>query len=446
MPREPNVLIFHTDQQSAWTLGAYGGTLVDTPNADRLAREGAMFTSFFTNSALCTPSRGCMLTGRYPHCHGAYDNNIELARDQVTFAHVLAGRDYETGYAGKWHLDGEPRPGWLTPERSMGFAHCRWMFNRGHTKRVVEGAGERPALGPLDSPGRYMTDWLADKTIEFVSAARRRPFLWMVSFPDPHTPFNVAEPYASMFDPADMPVPETFHEEHLPSWAAAHQWRCDDGADAGAAEALLRRRMAAYCGEVKCIDDNLGRVLECLAARGLLETTVVIFTTDHGEYMGEHGLYHKNHVYETAYRIPLLVRWPEAVRPGTVVDRVVGTVDFQPTLLGLLGVPPAGSEQGRDGSGLLRAEDVGWDDAAFLHHNSFDLAGVFTPSHELALARGAEHVLFDRRSDPLQVRNLIGDPAAAGVASDLARRVVEHNRRLGSPATAWLEGIDPGAL
>jgi len=320
------LLILHTDQQSAWTVGACGGTLIDTPNTDRIGREGAVFASFFTNSALCTPSRGCLLTGRYPHCHGATDNDIELARDEVTLAHVLAAAGYHTGYAGKWHLDGEPRPGWMTPARAMGFAHCRWMFNRGHYKRVADRPDGPPELAALDGQGRYMTDWLADRTIEFLSGAPR-PFFWMVSFPDPHTPFNVRCPYDRMFDPAEMPVPETFRQEGLPGWAETHRRAHLAEARGKAPQALLRARKAAYCGEVKCIDDNVGRILGFLAERDMLDETAVVFTTDHGEYMGEHGLYYKNLVYETAYRIPLLLRLPGAVRPGTVIDRFVTTVE-----------------------------------------------------------------------------------------------------------------------
>ena len=129
MNRKPNLLVILTDQQSAWTLGAYGGDAVGTPRIDAVGEEGARFENFFTNSAVCSPSRGCLFTGLYPHVHGTYHNDIELNRDAVTFAQVLRDNGYETGYAGKWHLDGHKRrPGWMTPERSMGFTDCRWMF------------------------------------------------------------------------------------------------------------------------------------------------------------------------------------------------------------------------------------------------------------------------------------------------------------------------------
>ena len=134
----PNVLIIHTDQQSWWTLGCYGSTVISTPNIDRLASEGAKLTGFFVNSAVCTPSRGTFLTGRYPHAHGAFRNNLPLNRDEVTFAEIFRRNGYETGYAGKWHLDGTARPGWVHAERSMGFEDANFMFNRGHWKKIAD--------------------------------------------------------------------------------------------------------------------------------------------------------------------------------------------------------------------------------------------------------------------------------------------------------------------
>ena len=442
MNRTPNLLIIHTDQQSSWTLGAYGGDLVGTPHIDRIGAEGAVFDNFFTNSALCTPSRGCMLSGRYPNCHGAWENNLQFNSEVVTLAEVLAGAGYETGYAGKWHLGGEPRPGWMQPERSRGFADCQWMFNRGHWKSVVDGrgGGEKPDLLPQLGLGQYTTDWLGDKTVEFLRRPRNAPFFHMVSFPDPHTPFNVRQPYASMYDPADMPVPASFDQGDLPSWAEEVRRVCLSQAERDGMEpkAWLRQRKAAYCGEVKCIDDNVGRILAALEERGILDETLVVFTTDHGEYMGEHGIYYKNYVYETAYRIPLLARLPGRVPAAARIGGFVTTVDFQQTILSLMGVAPSGGEQGRDASVLLDGGGAGWREEAFFHHNRFDFAGIFTPQYELGLARCGEHVLFDRLNDPDQVTNLIADPAHGRARDDLAARVIEHNRRINSPAMEWL--------
>jgi arylsulfatase A-like enzyme len=210
------------------------------------------------------------------------------------------------------------------------------------------------------------------------------------------------------------------------------------GSAAASREARCRAAKAQYCGEVKCIDDNVGRILDCLRERAVLDRTVVVFTTDHGEYMGEHGLYGKNQLYETAYRIPFLVRWPEKVPSGTVVDSIVSTVDVQPTLLGLMGIEPSAREQGVDASDALCAKRADLAQESFLHHSTLNRAGIFTPEYELVLIREGRHVLFDRVADPEQVDNLYSDPSKKNAVKELTARIVEHHRKVKSPALEWL--------
>jgi len=435
---KPNLLIIHTDQLSSWALSVYargllktpnyGRTVVHTPNIDRLGNEGARLTEFYTNSAVCTPSRGCLLTGRYPHCHGAYRNNIEMNRDEVTIAHVLKRNGYETGYAGKWHLDGQPKPGFLKPERSMGFDECRYMFNRGHWKKMEESPNGEPGVQPykvIGNKNSYTTDYLTGKAIEFICRERNRPFLFMLSLPDPHPPFTVREPYMSMFNPDDMPVPNTFVADSRQRGAR----RTTD---------QLKIMKARYCGLVKCIDDSVGRIIRGLETRRLLDDTIVVFTTDHGEYMGEHGLWGKNRWYRTAYRIPFLVRWPRKIKANTVIDRFVTNVDVQQTLLRLMGLKPCGREQGRDASALLTRAQSKWENVAYIHHSTLGSAGIFTPEWEIVLTADGKHMLFDRRADFEQTKNLAHDPLHARTFRRLRDRVIEHHKELKSPAMEWL--------
>lgn len=440
----PNLLIVHTDQQSWWTLGCYGGTVVETPNIDRLAAAGALFTNFFTNSAVCTPSRGCFVTGRYPENHGAYTNNIPLNRDEITFAEVLKGAGYRTGYAGKWHLDGTPRPGWVHPERTMGFDHAEYMFNRGHWKKIEDSPrGDMQPMvcpyGVLGDEDTYTTDWLTNKALQFLDEARDQPFCFMLSLPDPHNPVKVRSPYDAMYAPEDMPLPTTFRPKALPDWARDLQETSPFGIDKPDREERLRHFLALYFGEVKLIDDSVGRIVDALVGRGLIENTIVVFTSDHGEYAGEHGLFAKNHLYETAYRVPMIVHWPRGIQQGLRIDNVVATVDFQPTILALMGVPACGREEGRDASALLRQEDCAWEDLAHLHHCSHTRAGIFTREFELGLVADGDSILFDRLRDPDQTRNLYHDPQHADTLALLTRRVVEHHVELGTPAASWLE-------
>lgn len=438
--KPPNLLIIHTDQLSQWALSIYapnltetpnyGATLVETPHIDRIGREGVVLTNFFTNSAVCTPSRGCLFTGRYPHSHGAYRNNIELGRDEVTIAHVLRDNGYDTGYSGKWHLDGPPKPGFMSPDRAMGFDDCTYMFNRGHWKKMWDNDLGKPELTghykEIGDEETYMTDFLATKTIEFATRRRANPFFYVVSFPDPHGPLTVREPYMSMYDPEQMPVPNTFTPPKGEQ-------------DPDQAKATMKQRKAHYCGLVKCIDDNVKRILDALEASGILDDTIIVFTTDHGDYMGEHGLYGKNQWYRTAYQLPFLVRWPRQIPPDTVLDRFVTNVDVQQTLLGLMGIEPCGREQGRDASGLLRGKRRKWEDVAWIHHSSLKGAGIFTPRRELVLRSNGDHMLFDRIADPEQTNNLAGDRAHRSALKKLAGRVLRHHRALDSPAMEWLQ-------
>lgn len=440
----PNVLIIQTDQQSSWTLGCYGGTLIPTPHIDSIAKEGVRFTNFFANSAVCTPARGSFITGRYPHHHKAFRNWEAIGEDEITFAHILSEQGYETGYAGKWHLDGHDYK--IVPkELAMGFADSRYMIN-GHFKEVLEHAdGTLDMTKHIGDDKTYMTDWLANKTIDFIERPRSQPFLFMVSIPDPHQPFNVRPPYDTMFDPDEMTIPDSFYEEVLPDWADQDEWgrkRYYPLEDQDR-EAKLRRVKAQYCGQVKCIDDNVGRILSCLEQQGILDKTLVIFTTDHGEYMGEHGLLEKNNLYETAYRIPMLMRWPDKLKAGTVIDRMISLVDFQQTLLGVLGITPCGREQGRDASPLLQGERIEWMDEVYIHPNDVPRAGIFTPDYELAyVGRGwqrethhafQDHILFDRRKDPNQLNNLFRLPEYAAVIEELTQRIVAHHQRMDTP-------------
>ena len=206
-------------------------------------------------------------------------------------------------------------------------------------------------------------------------------------------------------------------------------------------EQRLQRILALYCGEVKLIDDCVGKLFVALTEAGILDDTVVVFSSDHGEYMGEHGLMGKNQLYESVYRIPLLVRCPPAIPAGTEIQHLVSTVDFQQTLLALMGVSPCGREQGRNAAPLLCGQNVAWTDEVFIHHSSLSRAGVITPEYALAHVQDGEGLLFDRVDDPHQRKNLYSQAAYAEVVRDLTRRIVRHHQALGSPEADWLEEL-----
>jgi len=468
--QKPNVLLILTDEQSLWTLSQFGGQLPGTPNIDSIGKRGATFRNFFVTSAVCTPSRGCYMTGRFPHANGAYRNDVALNPGEFTLGSLFENADYETGYAGKWHLDGKNNPtfpDWIPASRSFGFRDHEWMYNQGHWKRIIErprnwpdncsvvdnGSAKvvsphpdgRPDLSyKIDAPGEFFTDWLTDKAIEFIQRPRNTPFFYILSFPDPHMPFSVEEPYATMFSPDTMALPESFHQSQLPKWAEEKQKREDlrsegvSSKDDPRREPVFRKRKSQYLGEVKCIDDNVGRILQVLSEREMLENTLIIFASDHGEYMGEHGIYYKNELYEPAHHVGMMMCWPKHIDAGINVNQCVANVDLLPTLAGLLGLKTSGLEQGRDASALLHGDSSHWEDIAFIHKDDFSQSGVFTERWELGLAKEEDSVLFDRKNDSLQIHNLYHEPAYASVVKELTNRTIQHNRDVGSPALEWL--------
>jgi len=479
--KRPNVLFILTDEQSLWTLGVYGGKLPGTPNVDSIGKEGAIFRNFFVTSAVCTPSRGCYMTGRYPHAHGAYHNDLPLNVDEFTLGHMFKRAGYETGYIGKWHLDGKVNPSWpdwIPDSRSFGFDDHKWMFNQGHWKRIVERPkgwpnnvstvyiedetlpsvaphqtspkpdGRPDASYSVTAPGEYFTDWLTDKAVDFIRRPRTSPFFCVVSYPDPHPPFTVEEKYRKMFSPESMELPATFHQKDLPVWAEKMRqddvkWEHVSSEDDPKREQILRERKAEYFGMIKCIDDNVGRILKTLRDQNQLDDTLIIFASDHGEYMGEHGLYFKNALYESAHHVGMLMRWPDGIRPGTEINECVANVDLLPTLAGLLSLETAGKEQGHDASPLIRQKKVDWKDEAFIHKDYDSQSGVFTQQWELGLDKSGDSVLFDRTQDHLQVHNLYRDPQYNTVVEDLMARTIKHNEQLRTPAMSWLRALQP---
>ncbi len=262
-----NLLIIQTDEHNFRTLGCYrrllpreqalmwGDAVVETPNIDWIAEHGAVCTSFYATTPVCSPSRAAFMSGRYPHNTAVHTNNIPMNDDVITFSEVLRRHGYATGYAGKWHLDGAGKPQWA-PQRKFGFEDNRYMFNRGHWKqledtpegpRVKARRGDQPTYDVKGADAQsFTTDFLCDRTIEFITTHRDQAFCYMVSLPDPHGPDTVRPPYDTMFNDQEYVPPRTFNkpDEGLPSWGTK-QGGFDD--------------MAPYYGMIKCIDDNVGK-------------------------------------------------------------------------------------------------------------------------------------------------------------------------------------------
>lgn len=450
---QPNLLVIMTDEHNFRTLGCYRallpeaqafvwgpGVKVETPHIDWLARHGAIADRYYATSPVCTPSRAAFVSGLYPQNTGAPRNNLPMNDSVVTFAEVLRRRGYATGYAGKWHLDNDARPGW-TPPRKFGFEDNRYMFNRGHWKNLqltpdgarigaVDGRGEPSyALAGADAKS-FTTDFLADRAVEFIRAHRDRPFCYMLSIPDPHGPNTVRAPYDTMFDRAQFRQPHTATQtgKKLPGYAAT------------ILEQFNQEQMALYFGMVKCIDDNVGKVLDALRAAGVLERTFIVFTSDHGDMCGEHGRHNKGIPLEASARVPFLLYAPGVVKPGAHVKAALANVSFKPTILALMGVPSGGDNEGPDASALFRGAAGGTDAPAFLRIGSGEEGGgrgwlgAFTRRHKLVVGGGdGEPALFDLEADPDELNNVFTSPAHREVVRTLGRALAEYVRSRRDP-------------
>ena len=423
----PNLLIIHTDEHNFRTLGCYRallpnkeafvwgeGITVETPHVDSLAKNGAICDRFYTASPVCTPSRASFVTGLYPQNTGAPSNDLPMRDDVVTFGEVLRRAGYSTGYAGKWHLDGEAKPGW-TPKRQFGFTDNKYMFNRGHWKKLedtpqgprVKGGNSYDVAGADEKS--FTTDFLTDKTVEFIRANKGKPFCFMVSIPDPHGPNTVRPPYDTMFDSFKFQLPVS----------AKGQGRLEN--------------MSRYFGMIKCIDDNVGKILKALRDAGVLEKTIVVFTSDHGDMCGEHGRNNKGIPEEGSARIPFVISYPGKIKPGMVVHEALATVDFKPTVLRMMGVADDSRNEGRDASALFLTgkAPADWKNIAFSRMGSWMMA--VSSRYKLVVSMGETPRLFDLEQDAFEMHDIFSVPASRPVVRELGRALLDYATRCKDP-------------
>ena len=425
----PNFLFIITDDQRYDAVGVVQQELGDrgrfpwfkTPGMDRLAREGVRFRNAFVVNALCSPSRANFLTGRYSHHNGVVNNHTPLGADQATHASLLRAAGYTTAYFGKWHCDGQrDRPGFDHAASYVGqgrFVDCPILVNGVQT----------PTTGWID-------DVMTDMTIEFLKKQKGadKPFNVVLGFKSPHGPRQPPERAKARFAGETLrPVPSL--DDGVP-YRTKPEVPNRRQARAGTGEGIL-----SYFRCVSAIDDCLGRVLDAVDEAGLAENTVVVFTSDNGYFFGEHGLGDKRAAYEESIRIPLLVRFPKRIKPGTTIDAAVLNIDYAPTLLDLAGVKVPESVQGRTWLPLLDGKTDGWRDG-FLYEYFFEnkfktptMTAFRTPTAKLvAYPRHAEWTeLYDLANDPYELKNLVGDPAHAALEKSMREGHERELQRVG---------------
>jgi arylsulfatase A-like enzyme len=442
--KRPNVLLVMSDQQRPDTLGYRGQTPCRTPNMDRLAREGISFERAMTPCPLCLPSRAAVFTGLYPHENDMLDNaTSSLEACQLLDSFRDGG--YEVSYAGKWHL-GHDNIGRFT-DRDAGDSTADystwcadqglvdgWTFNDPRVRTHRTPSMSTPIALPLEMPPETTNDaYIADIAIEHLRTRdRSRPFFQVCSFNGPHPPFMIPEPYFSMYDPGQVEEPANFGpqpgEPEVNRTSYYRQLFRDHGEDFAA----WRQSYAVYWGFTSLIDDQLGRVLSALEAEGVMEDTIILFLSDHGENLGAHGLWHKMVAYEESIRVPMIFRLPGQVAKNVRSDAPFSLLDVAPTLAGLCDLPANEEWRGRDMSDVLAGKPVDLSDRTLfaLHRPLGEWMGT-QPWRMIEHDRKKyiwhlddKPELFDLTSDPLETRNLADQLSSKDVLTDLHSRII----------------------
>ncbi len=461
---QPNILFLCTDQQRYDSLGCYGNQAIRTPAIDGLARDGVLFERCYVQSPVCAPSRASLLTGSYVHNHGLWANGVALPPHEALLSRTLADADYDCGLIGKLHLNAAYR-GRTERRYDDGFRVFKWAHDPTHGspenayhRWLARGYPDRYAAAMANGPGRsghdpvgfdvmpteaHYSHWVGEEAISFLREERdpARPFFLWANFYDPHHPFVAPKEYRDRYDSATLPRPigqpgELADRPPILTEASHKSYAGFARGFTDYAPEEIQEVIAAYYAMVTLIDDEVGRILAALDDLGLAENTLVIFTSDHGEMLGDHQLLLKGPMlYEGAVRVPLILRWPGHLPNGARCGDLVEWIDLCPTMLDVAGVPPLPGNQGLSLLPLARGEPEaprrGW--ALCEYRNSghpYD-----PPVHATMLRRGRYKVivhhgepasgrdrcgeLYDLEADPQELHNLWADPAAASVRIEL---------------------------
>lgn len=445
---QPNILLIHTDQHRADCLGVNGHPFLETPHLDRLAAEGVNFTRAFCPIALCTPARTSLLTGLWPAQHGNIANpqteaGRPLQANLPTFSQALRQAGYWLGCVGKWGVDPDRDPtqyGFHTyvPESDYG----RWRMGRGLPARPTTNRwfGE---TDPYITPAESRLAWGADRTIELIRKAdSSRPFFLRWDPSEPHLPNVVPEPFASRYHPAQIPPWPNFADDLRGKPFIQRQqrrtWGIDDWTWAAWAPIVGR-----YLGELALLDAQIGRVLAALAESGLADQTIVIYSADHGDLCGAHGLIDKHFVmYDELMRVPLIVRWPGQFSAGDICENfVTPALDLAATFYTLAGVDLPAHVRGADLRQLVQGEAQRSASFAAYYGNQFGLYSqrmVREEGWKYIWNATAEDELYDLAQDPGELNNLSAEPAYAAELQRLRGRLVDWLAQVGDPLlNAW---------
>lgn len=481
--KRPNIIHIMSDDHSFQTISAYGhpiSQLARTPNIDRLAQEGMIFRKAYVENSLSTPSRACLMTGLYSHQSGQMRLAEGIDTTRTFFSEKLTEAGYTTGVVGKWHMQCEPK----------GFQHFCVLNDQG--PYYNPGFKTEHTGGKYVVEEGYTTDLITDHAIEFMeNADRDKPFCLLVHHKAPHREWMPDVKYRNLYNDVEFPIPSTFYDDYATRGKAAKEqtmtiyedmtlesdlkvgqlngwgvlWRLTPEQKAPLIEAfteqnaaylegrlsekerdewMFQRYLRDYLRCIKSVDDSVGEILDYLDENGLAENTIVVYTSDQGFYMGEHGWYDKRFMYEESFRTPLLIRYPEVIPAGSECTELVQNIDYAPTYLDAAGLRKEKDMVGMSLIPLFDAEPVKWRDYLYYHYYDYPAwhmvsrqDGVtdgryklihFYPTDAEPTAENTYYELYDILCDPMELNNVYGKPGYEEIFKRLEKRLFKFRK------------------
>ena len=459
--KPPNIIYIMSDDHANAAIGAYNSWLkpvVKTPNLDKLAKQGVRFTNSVVTNSICTPSRAAMLSGQHSHKNGVYTLGDALDKSRVHLAHMMRALGYQTALIGKWHLQIDP----------TGFDY--W--------NILPGQGQyiNPKLRPIGAAlkeytGGYSEDVITDLSIDFIKKRdKTKPFMLCCHFKAPHRPWDPAPRFKELYKDAKIPEPETLLDDYKGRAKQVSLIRMRVGEDFQERDLQMpipkdmgrdelrkwayQHYLKRYLSCVAAVDENIGRLLAFLEEAGLTEDTIIIYTSDQGFFLGEHGFYDKRLMYEPAITTPLIIRWPGHTKPGTVNTDMILNIDHAPTFLEVAGGKADKEMHGKSYKSILQGKTpADWRTSTYYRYwmhldgahnvpahygvrtNRYTLIHYYGKGLNMAGAKNKdldpEWELFDRQKDPQQMKNLFADPGHQETVRELRAELDRLRREVG---------------
>lgn len=499
-PERPNILFIMSDDHSFQTISAYGhpiSKLAPTPNIDRLANEGMLFRQAFVENSLSTPSRACLMTGLYSHQNGQRQLGKGIDTTKTFFSELLQEAGYQTGVVGKWHMQCEPK--------GFDFYHILWDQGEYYNPEFRSNSSN----GKYIKEEGYATTLTTDHSIEFLEQRdKEKPFCLLVHHKAPHRNWMPEPQYLNLYEDVEFPKPETFDDDYNTRCSPARtqdmtiantmtlvydlkvsevrnvppydkEWNIEgldyslDRMTAGQLQTWnnayqpknkefleknlkgddlvnwkFQRYLRDYLRCIKSIDDQVGRLIDYLEKEGLMDNTIIVYTSDQGFYMGEHGWFDKRFMYEESFRTPLIIRYPQAIKAGSKTDALVQNIDYAPTFLSLAGVEKPEDMSGSSLEAVFGdVNPANWRKDLYYHYYDYPAIhsvrrhdGVRNERHKLIHFYGKGEMaddkdidcneLYDLQNDPSELNNLYGKPGYEEITKQLQARLDNYRNEL----------------